>query len=868
MKRTVIAILSFIIFVVGASSSNIHHDFVQRFSDDSHSELRKFFDCGAIADSTEREAMEFLYAYMPLPDIDNYTPQFFLDNVRLSMEARKEMPWGDSVPEREFRHFVLPVRVNNEDLDSARRFFYNELSSRVKNLSMKDAILEVNHWCHEKVTYQPSDTRTSNPLSTVSQAIGRCGEESTFAVAALRSVGIPARQVYTPRWAHTDDNHAWVEAWADGRWWFLGACEPEAILNLAWFNAPASRGMLMNTRAYGSYDGPEECLARTPVNTTINVTSNYAPVAAALVKVVDAGGNVVPDATVAFSIYNYAEYYPVAVKKSDKDGVASLTCGKGDLLVWASDGCRFGLSKVNSAMPSPVVIVLDKGPGFEGCMEFDLVPPAQSALLPTATREQTLVNERRKAAEDSIRKAYCSTFATDASARAFAKSLGLDPGAMAKILVQARGNHHAIEQFLMSLSEKEREKAISVLLAVNEKDCRDIPMAVVAERLLLPDSDSPLYADYVLNPRVEWEGLVPFVADFLADMDDNSVKHFRSNPQAWVEWVDDNIALDTIWNPGSLRTHPAAVWQKRRADRLSRNIFFVASARAMGIPARIDPVTGRTQWHDGTAWLNVAMENAETDTAQTRKPVYARPRFSYNSVGRLLDPQYYYHFSISKIENGLPRLLDFDEAATLSWINRNYHEFEPGHYVLTTGQRMADGSVLARSSFFCLDADKDKNIDVEIRHKDDAVQVIGSFNSENLFVDNSATERSLLSATGRGYYVLVYSKPNHEPSAHVINEIIADKEAFEADGRKIVVLFDDADALHRSGIENKPGLPDNMVMGCDIDGHIADELKDNLRLDGDFPIVVVADTFNRVVFVSEGYTIGAARRILDILRQI
>ena len=73
---------------------------------------------------------------------------------------------------------------------------------------MYDAVLEVNHWCHEKANYQPSDARTSSPLATVKTAYGRCGEESTFLVAALRSVGIPARQVYTPRWAHTDDNHA------------------------------------------------------------------------------------------------------------------------------------------------------------------------------------------------------------------------------------------------------------------------------------------------------------------------------------------------------------------------------------------------------------------------------------------------------------------------------------------------------------------------------------------------------------------------------------------------------------------------------------------------------------------------------------
>ena len=168
------------------------------------------------------------------------------------------MPWGHTVPDLLFRHFVLPVRVNNENLDRSRMVFYEELKNRVSGMRMYDAILEVNHWCHEHVTYQPSDGRTSAPLSTLRSAYGRCGEESTFTVAALRAVGIPARQVYTPRWAHTDDNHAWVEAWADGQWYFLGACEPEAVLNLAWFNAPASRAMLMHTKAFGHYDGPEE----------------------------------------------------------------------------------------------------------------------------------------------------------------------------------------------------------------------------------------------------------------------------------------------------------------------------------------------------------------------------------------------------------------------------------------------------------------------------------------------------------------------------------------------------------------------------------------------------------------------------------
>ena len=136
----------------------------------------------------EREAcLDFLYRYMPLPDSTDYSREFYEQNVEAALTARREMPWGSSVPEREFRHFVLPVRVNNEHLDSSRTVFYRELKPRVESLSMEEAILEVNHWCHEHATYRPSDARTSSPLATISTAYGRCGEESTLLVAALYS---------------------------------------------------------------------------------------------------------------------------------------------------------------------------------------------------------------------------------------------------------------------------------------------------------------------------------------------------------------------------------------------------------------------------------------------------------------------------------------------------------------------------------------------------------------------------------------------------------------------------------------------------------------------------------------------------------
>ena len=254
---------------------------------------------------------------------------------------------GKKVPELLFRHFVLPMRVNNEPLDSSRAIFFQELKGRVKGLSMQQAILEVNHWCHEHVTYEPSDARTSSPLQSMRTGRGRCGEESTYTVSALRAIGIPARQVYTPRWAHTDDNHAWVEAWADGKWYFLGACEPEPVLNLAWFNAPASRAMLMHTRAFGDYEGPEEVMLRTNNFTEINLIDNYGSTGRIDFSVLDAKGKPVQDAKVDFKIYNYAEYYTAVTKYTDKKGQTFLSAGRGDMLVWASKNGHYGYAKVS-----------------------------------------------------------------------------------------------------------------------------------------------------------------------------------------------------------------------------------------------------------------------------------------------------------------------------------------------------------------------------------------------------------------------------------------------------------------------------------------------------------------------------------------
>lgn len=835
----------------------------------------------------EREALSFLYDYMPLGDRADYDSAFYVANVCSAFQARAEMPWGKSVPEREFRHFVLPVRVNNENLDSARQVFYRELKPRVQHLSMYEAVLEVNHWCHEKAVYTPSDARTSSPLATVKTAYGRCGEESVFLVAALRSVGIPARQVYTPRWAHTDDNHAWVEAWVDGTWYFLGACEPEPVLNLAWFNEPASRGMLMHTKVFGAYDGPEEVIGRTPCYTEINVIGQYAPVGKLKVRVLDEAGEPVAGARTDYKLYNYAEFFTVASFVTDGRGETALTAGRGDMLVWAAKGDRFGFAKVSFGRDSLVEIVLTRRVGDEFALDFDMEPPVASAQAVTVPPAQRAENDRRLQAEDAVRNAYTATFATEATAWSqldFLQDSALRAQA-ADFLVRGRGNHAVLRDFLGAVPAAEAAKAVRLLSVVSDKDLRDIEPEVLRDHFAhtapyVQAIGEAAWARYVLNPRVRYERLTPYKHYFQENLPDTLKTRVCDDPVWFAAWCLDNIRLQPERNPQRVPVTPVGVWRSRTADPESLRIFYVSVLRSMGIPARLHEVTGKTQYMDGAGhWREVNFGEAVA-----RRPVQGLLWLGYTGT-QPKDPVYYTHFTLSHYNGAAFDLLTFDESRETTW--RNYFEagqmVDTGYYLLCSGSRLAQGGVLTHLRAFNVPAGDTLTQPLIVRRDAGRVGVVGAFDAESKYVPLAATKpasdasaasmagaaRSVLQAMGRGFYVLGILGPGQEPTDHALRDVTAVAAELEAVGRPMLLLCrDEADwRRFEAGAWHK--LPAQTQYGLDKGGAIEAALRENLDLESaQLPIWIVADTFNRVVWFSRGYTIGLGEQLLKVLQSL
>ncbi|MDR1919212.1 MAG: transglutaminase-like domain-containing protein [Tannerellaceae bacterium] len=819
----------------------------------------------------EKEALQFLYAYMPVADITNNEGKLYLEHVRSSLQTRKEMEWGKRIPEIVFRHFVLPVRVNNEDLDGARMVFHDELKARIQGLSMREAVLEINHWCHEHVVYTPTDMRTISPLAIVKTAWGRCGEESTFTVTALRSVGIPARQIYTPRWAHTNSNHAWVEAWVDGEWYFFGACEPEPVLNLGWFNGPAYRAMLLHTRVFGKYNGPEEVMARTANFTEINVLQNYAPTAKGIVKVIDAANQPVQGATVEFMIYNSTNFSSVLTEQTDEQGQCALTAGKGDLFIWVSKDDKVGYGKLSFGKDEAITVVLDKTPQQLTGAELDIVPPVEG-VVPTAeevTPEMRAENDRRMVQEDSIRGAYVASFLNEETARAQAEALGLAGEEIIGYLTASRGNWKEITGFLSSVAPEKRETAVALLGVISRKDLQDTPASVLqAHWEETINTDSPFYVNYILNPRVGSELLTAYKKTLREAFYPPFVEQAQQNPELLVDWCKTELTIIDELNPQRIMASPAGVLKARVCDLGSREIFFIALCRSLGIPARTEPVARRIQYHAADEWHTVDLSGlSEVNLPQgTATATFDHP------TPLIPDPLFGNHFTISLInEEGKLQGRNYrGQGGRWSRLLKEPLKMDVGTYMLLSGTRMASGSVLAHLEFFTVEEGKNAQTQLILRESKDDIQVIGSMDPEALYQPaDGSSPKSILATTGRGYFIVGILGARQEPTNHAMNDIAHAVAGLEQWGRSMVLLFPNEQGLQQFDANEFKGLPSTITYGVDI-SNVAATLARSMNLPNatTLPIFVIADSFGRVVFVSQGYTIGIGEQMLKVIQKL
>lgn len=815
----------------------------------------------------EKQYLQFLYEYMPLNDLADYDGDFFLNQVRYAIKARETFDWGKKIPEDIFKHFVLVYRVNNENLDTARMYIFETLKDRIKGMSMYDAALEVNHWCHEKVNYKASDGRTSSPLATIRTSWGRCGEESTFAVTALRAMGLPARQCYTPRWAHTDDNHAWVEVWIDGVWHYLGACEPEPELDIAWFDAPVKRAMMVHTTVFGKYNGKEQKNFESDLYSKINLLSNYTDTKRLEIKVIDSKGNAIENAQVSFGLYNYAEYYPIAKIYTDKNGVATLETGYGDLMIWAKKDGKTA-SALAKAEVKNMTLTINPTKKTWQTQKFKLCPPTPKPIK-VVSEEKKAANAIRLAYEDSLRESYLKTFPRNQETNLrnqvsekrikelnFSKEDAIKIG---KYIDESWGNYEEIEKVLAS----QDENTVAILGLLYEKDLRDIRAEVVLSHLKAyknyPAKEEAL-KEFVLNPRIQLEKITNY-REFLQKHFADQANSFIQNPQQIADWINQNIKLNTVENYYDVQISPEGILRIGQCDKLSREILFVAIARSFGIAARYEWAEGRAQYKLSAKedWKYPQFEIA------TNEPL-GRLTVT-NSAKNKIKPEYYIHFTLQRLVNDEFMTLDFEYDPKFEKFPETL-DIPAGYYRLMSGNRDAAGNIYVIEQYFFVTAGAETKIEIEMEEIDGKLSTLGTLDMDKKIQLIDGKKQSLKELSQGKGLVLAIVDPYSEPVRHLMADMPLVKSEMEKWGGGIAFVMT---KLPNQSIEKLyPNLPNQSLFAHDTDKKMQKAIVKVTNFDfaNNYPLLCFITKEGEIVFLSEGYRIGSGDSLLKVIHQL
>ena len=784
-------------------------------------------------------ALKFLYTTMPLSDVGNYGVSSFLDYAEHGVFLWENSPYVKKMPEEIFLNYILYHRINTEEILDCRSIFYEDLKDRIQRKSMAEAAIEINYWCAEKATYHTTDNRTIAPINVYRCGNGRCGEESTFTISALRSAGIPARQVYAPFWSHCDDNHAWVELWCDGKWYFTGACEPEPILNKGWFTNASSRAMMVHSRWFDKIVPENEDVNGIEGNAMVlNQLRRYADVKEVSIRLKKPDGTPAAGTRLSLEVFNYSQFLPIAHMVTDEKGEIHVTTGKGSLHITVMQDGLWAEGAIDTRKEDILELTLKEFAIPEGWQNFDSIAPIDTPVnTDQPTEEQKEERDRRLAEALKIRTAKVEAFIPDWKV---------------DFVDKAGENKEVCEKLMSVLTDKDRIDAKPTVLKSH-----------VDAALHLKDAyPENIYYSYVLNPRVFNEVMTDYRGAIAAAFTEEEKAAFREDPKAIWSWIEENIKVCPEAEQESVYFVPTASLKIRKSSELSRHILFVAIARTLGVPARLNPMDG-------------AMEYLMPDSAKQGAEAYENSKFQAVIAGKAKEARlvftdggltwtYNQNWSIARLEKDGYLPLELED---LSWENGKLAiEADPGIYRILTGNRLPNGNVFGKSLTFSVEKGEEKTVELSFREAklNDMLEDIAilPFN----LLEKDGTKVPAADVTRGGRKILFWLEVSKEPTEHILNELMEKKEAFEKYKENLLFIIKKEEDLNDPTLSRcRAALPGIPVL-YDTFTENVNTLGRRMYVDPEkLPLILVTSGELNGIYATSGYNVGTADMLLRIL---
>jgi hypothetical protein len=775
-------------------------------------------------------------------DLAVLTPQYILESVEYAIKS-KEFLYSKQYDDKIFQHFVLPLRMSQEPFEEWRKKFYTELKPIIEKIEdIEEAAIAINFWAYEQMTYKSTHGRDQGPITTMKRGWGRCEEMMIIYMAAARSVGIPVRSAGAPFWNFTDNNHAWVEVWTPEGWKYIG--ELANRLNKTWFSHTTLRASLITSRAFGNYKSKN--VIKTENNSTLLSSIEYYTDKYDVSKIMidDENGQPIEDAVVTLYAVSYGGIMPLIDAKTDKFGQVSIPIGKGSVFVTAYDNkSKFGYGLFNSLENGTDfwVFVLEKYDNIDIDIKNQLANEKRKNKFKNYERTSEFVEYFQRSLKNNIDVDY---FKRQKKYLDKCNSLGENTSEYLKVYKNLNG-FKSKNYILTSMIEK-----------WNEKELNEIPDSTAIHNLVdiyyegrnkfkkvVPDT---MFTNNVIGAT--WKSATPpqngWQKELYSKIKDLRSYNMNTTVKDVLSWVDSQVKVDSNFTysyyGGSL--NPVQILNMKSISPFYRTKLVNSSLKLLGIPVQWK---GRLEYYNGKKFVTVESKATDKNDFQDRE---IRLSLYVDNEKVKADP--WSNFLLGEYNKGVIENSYFD--------GKN----DSLDYILTF-PRQDDKFLYIEAAV--RNSNGDANVIIKSINNDDK-EIIVRLNAPKEYLDTSSdlSEKAILSIIeltstipdDKAKVILVRGVIPTEPTKRMLSLLVEKAAKFNELDASIVIYTelrdnDDIKNISAENIIKKQG-----------------EILIPETEDESYPIILLVDKGNNVLFSSKGYNMSIADLLLKKIKNL
>jgi len=553
-------------------------------------------------------------------------------------------------------------------------------------------------------------------------------------------------------------------------------------------------------------------------------------------------------------VLNMGEYFPIAKAETDEKGTVSLVTGLGSVRVLAflpgMEG--FAQADLDTRAQDEITLTFTGAPvKAEDWRAVDVIAPVDTPVNPDMpTPEQKAEGTRRLNEANKIRKEK--------------KENWVNPELTA--FLAGEDEKELRQEIVDVLSEKDHTDCVcSVLeehLEYGKRYAKEFKSKSGAEECSEKEMDGTpgaengynLYINYVLNPRVEDELLRPYRKGMLSFFTEEQKAAFHANPAEIWNYIQAHITAYPDNERETVMETPYECLVSGIGTERSQKVLFVAVARTLGIPARLNPDNKVMEYWVRNQFVPVLKQQEGGAVLTLKKEKDAVWNYYQNwTMGRLVGNEY-----VSLNLTGR------------SWDGDNLKlALIPGTYRIITTNRLPNGNQFAWEKTFIIKEGEKLEETLRLREAQlgDMLERISLPEFEAK--DSAGNTVTCAELTKGGKKILMWLEESREPTEHILNEMLEHAEKFHEFENSISFMIRTPEAKQDPLLAKVLKMFPNVSIYYDSFEENIELLGRRMYVDPDkLPLILVTNGESVGIYATSGYNVGTGDMLIRIMEEV